>query len=175
LVFFREVSYFLTLKGRNAVKRSDFYKLKVKISGEVSKLSGMVINLKKVDLALAQVQNNVTEAANVAQALKSISVFLKNKLDAEVVEIEISRGSKSMVLNSSGFFKKWRSYVLIQNSDTITSKKCQFVFQGKKPDLLSKPWKSTKDFIKSVESSSSQIRQVWIHDEKINGFEIYSL
>ncbi len=135
----------------------------------------MVINLKEVDLALAQVQKTVTEAANVAQALKTISAFLNSKLNADVVEIEISRGSKSMVLNSSGFFKKWRTYVLIQNSNTITSKKCQFVFQGKKPDLLSKPWKSKADFISSVGSSKNQISQVWIYDEKINGFEIFSL
>lgn len=175
MVFFREVPYFLVTKSRRLGPRGDFYKLKVKIEGEVSKLSGMIVNLSVVDIALAQVQKTVTEAHNLSQALQLISTFLNNHLSRKVIEIEISRGSNSMVLNSSGFYKKWRCYVLFQDKKAVASKKCQFLYRGKKPDLLSNTWKNTTDFISSVESSKSQISQVWIYDDKINSFEIYSL
>lgn len=175
MVFFREVPYYLITKSRRLGQRGDFYKLKVKIEGEVSKLSGMVINLKDVDVALAEAQKEVTEASNVANALKLISTFLKKKLSADIVEIEISRGSNSMVLNSSGIAKKWRAYVLIQNRKVAISKKCQLFYRGKKPSFPSEPYVNVEQLIHSFQNSPSQITEIWIQNEKLQGFEIYYL
>ena len=162
-------------KSRRAGKRGDFYKLKITIHGEVLKLSGMVVNLKDVDQALVEAQKEVTEAFNVVTALQLISIFLKRKLSADIVEIEISRGSKSVVLNSSGLLKKWRFYLLIQEHNTVISKRCQLIYKGKKPDMLSKSWRSPEAFIGEILNSPNQITEIWIQNEKLQGFEIYQL
>jgi len=175
LVFFRETSFYLMTKSQRLGWRGDLYQLKVKIEGEVSRLSGMVINLKDVDVALAQVQKTVTEARNASQGLQLISTFLKSVLNCKVIEIEISRRSNSMVLDSLGLYKKWRSYVLFLDKKIVTSKKCQFFYRGKKPVLPSKPWKSTDAFVNSWKNSPSQISQVWIQNDQVQGFEIYHL
>ena len=175
MVFFREVPFFLTTRSCHAVKRGDYYQLKVKISGEVSKLSGMIINLKEVDLALVQVQKNVTDAPNVAQALRAISRFLTGQLDVKIEEIEISRGSNSMALTSFGLLKKWRTSILIGNQKVVTSKKCQFFYTGKKPSLSAIPYLNTEQLIKSLKDSPSQITEVRIRNEKVQGFEIFQL
>ena len=175
MIFFREVSYRLITQSRTHGKRCDTYRLKVKIEGKVSKLSGMIISLTEVDQGLAQVQKTVTEARNLASALKLILAFLKSKLAAEAIEVEISRGSHSLVLNAGGLSKKWRCYLLVEINKIVTSKKCQFFYRGKKPNLLLKPWKSPADFISGIKKSPNQISQVWIQNEKVQGFEIYHL
>lgn len=179
MFFFREIPFYLKTKTPEAEKALGvFVSIKVTVQGDVNSESGMILNLKDVDFALAAVKKNFPVMKSRPQAFLKLYKQLENLLGEYFFQLEMSWDQHSIVKSKKSFYRTYETHVWFQEDEALVKRTVKLRYQKLGLSIIKK-MKAVQsnchldDFLILIKQASLGVSEIRIKFPEILGERVY--
>ena len=180
MIFFRTQRIAIKLKKGSLPKRTFFIWVKVLLNGPVDSESGMVINLKFVDMAFSELKSQDLNFKSFLDCIHHIDSFFKIKFSHLYSGTELTIGNKKLIYHNQKLSGVHKTQILIKENKSYVHRGIEIEFNKISFSQL-RSWislqnkKSREEILTAFLKRNSQLISFKIEYPEWKGWECFSL